>query len=568
VVHRAAEGRPSAFDPTARVELESVIAARTTQASRESRVVPWLMGVALMVLVLTCANVANLLLARSIRSERETAVRLALGVSRARLVGTVMLESVILAGAGGLAAILLAVWGGGLIRGFLLPDIGWSEAAASGRLLGFSAAIALGSGLLAGVFPAWRSSRPDLTGSLVAWGRSATRRRSPTRSVLLIAQTAISVVLLVGTAMFVRSLWAARSVDLGFDPANVLLVRLEPDGGYPGGAVMTRLYREALDVLEPLPGVERGAVATTTPFLNNRGIGDDLRVPGLDSLPRTSAGGPMINAVTADFFETLDLRIVRGRAIAHADDAESAPRVAVVNETMAALAWPDRDAIGSCLIIRDGPCIRVVGIAENSNRYELEEDESLQYYVPLAHAPNPWPPRDLMVRTSDPAALAPVVQRALRTSMQGVRLVSTQPYRDVVDPRYRSWTLGATLFAVFGMLALVVAAVGLYSVLAFDVAQRRTELGVRSALGATRRQLLLLVSAAGLRVATAGIAIGAIVVVSAARWTEPLLFRVSARDPFALAVVALAMLVVAVIASGIPAWRAAAADPSESLRSD
>jgi ABC-type antimicrobial peptide transport system permease subunit len=156
----------------------------------------------------------------------------------------------------------------------------------------------------------------------------------------------------------------------------------------------------------------------------------------------------------------------------------------------------------------------------------------------------------------------------LRTSMQGVRLVSTQPYRDVVDPRYRSWTLGATLFAVFGILALVVAAVGLYSVLAFDVAQRRTEMGVRSALGATRRQLLLLVSAAGLRMATAGIAIGAVVVVSAARWTEPLLFRVSARDPLALAVVALAMLVVAVIASGIPAWRAAAADPSESLRSD
>jgi predicted permease len=567
-VHRTAYADQPGYDPEARVELESVIAARTTQASRESRVVPWLMGVALMVLVLTCANVANLLLARSMRSERETAVRLALGVSRSRLVGTVMLESVILAGAGGLAAILLAVWGGGLIRGFLLPDIGWGEAASPARLLGFSAAIALGAGVLAGVFPAWRSSRPDLTGSLVAWGRSATRRRSPTRSVLLIAQTAVSVVLLVGTAMFVRSLWAARGVDLGFDPANVLLVRLEPEGGYPGGAVMTGLYREALDVLSPMPGVERIAVATTTPFLNNRGIGGDLRVPGLDSLPRTSAGGPMINAVTADFFATLDLRIVRGRAISPADDAESAPRVAVVNETMAAMAWPGREAIGSCLIIRDGPCIRVVGIAENSNRYELEEDESLQYYVPLAHAPNPWPPRDIMIRTTDPAALAPAVHQVLRASMPGVRLVSTQPYRDVVDPRYRSWTLGATLFAIFGLLALTVAAVGMYSVLAFDVAQRRTEMGVRAALGATRRQLLLLVSANGLRVAASGIAIGAIVIVIAARWTEPLLFRVSARDPLALSAVALAMLVVAVAASGIPAWRAAAADPSESLRSD
>jgi hypothetical protein len=276
----------------------------------------------------------------------------------------------------------------------------------------------------------------------------------------------------------------------------------------------------------------------------------------------------MINAVTADFFATLDLRIVRGRALSQSDDAESAPHVAVVNETMAAMAWPDRDAIGSCLIIRDGPCIRVVGIAENSNTYELEEDESLQYYVPLAHAPNPWPPRDLLIRTSDPAALAPAVQQVLRTSMPGVRLVSTQPYRDVVDPRYRSWTLGATLFAIFGLLALTVAAVGMYSVLAFDVAQRRSEMGVRAALGATRRQLLMLVSANGLRVAASGIAIGAIVVVIAARWTEPLLFRVSARDPLTLSAVALAMLVVAFAACGIPAWRAAASDPSESLRSD
>jgi ABC-type antimicrobial peptide transport system permease subunit len=152
--------------------------------------------------------------------------------------------------------------------------------------------------------------------------------------------------------------------------------------------------------------------------------------------------------------------------------------------------------------------------------------------------------------------------------MPGVRLVSTQPYRDVVDPRYRSWTLGATLFAIFGLLALTVAAVGMYSVLAFDVAQRRSEMGVRAALGATRRQLLMLVSANGLRVAASGIAIGAIVVVIAARWTEPLLFRVSARDPLTLSAVALAMLVVAFAASGIPAWRAAASDPSESLRSD
>jgi putative ABC transport system permease protein len=567
-VHRRARADQAGYDPNARVELASVIAARTSRASREARVVPWLMGVALMVLLLTCANIANLLLARSIRNERSTAIRLALGVSRARLVGTVVLESVMLALAGGALAVLLSLAGGDLIRTFLLPDIGWREAASPARLLGFSAAVAIGAGLLAGILPAWRSSRPDVAGSLVSSGRGSTRRRSSSRSLLLVAQTAVTVVLLLGTAMFVRSLWAARNVDLGFDPAGVLLVRLEPTGGYPGGVAMTGLYRDALDVLAPLPGVQHAAIATTTPFRNNRGIGSDLRIPGLDSLPRTSTGGPGINAVTGDFFATLGLRVVRGRALTHADDADGAPRVAVVNETMAAQAWPDRDAIGSCLVIRDGPCIRVVGIVENSNRYELEESESLDYYVPLAHAPNPWPPRDIMIRTSDPVVLAGDVQRTLRESLPGVRLVSTQPYRDVVDPKFRSWSLGATLFAAFGLLALVVAAIGLYSVLAFDVAQRRAELGVRSALGARPRQLLVLVSSAGLKMAVAGIATGTVVIVAVARWIEPLLFHVSARDPVAVSAVAGFMVLIALLASGIPGWRAARADPGQALRAD
>ncbi|HUE76934.1 MAG TPA: ADOP family duplicated permease [Longimicrobiales bacterium] len=567
-VHRVARADNQQYDPEARVELGSLIAAKAAGATREARVVPWLMGVAFMVLLLTCANVANLLLARATRRRRETAVRLALGVSRGRLLATALLETGLLALGGAALAALVVLWGGDAVRTLLLPHIAWNEATAEGRLLGFSAGLALAAGLFAGAFPALYGSRPRVTESLKGSGRGLTPGRSRARKALLVAQAAISVVLLVGTGLFVRSLWTARDVDLGFDPDRVLLVRAEPEGGYPGGEAMTRLYREAREALRGLPGVDRVAVSTTTPFQNNRGIGSDLRIPGLDSLPRTAAGGPYINAVTGEFFEALDLDILRGRALDDSDDAASAPPVAVVNETMARMAWPGGDALGSCLVIRDGPCIRVVGIVEESRRYELEEDPSLQYYVPLSHAPYPWPPRDIMVRTADPAALAPAVQRTLRSALPGVRMITTQPYAEVVDPKYRSWALGTYLFAAFGALALIVAAIGLYSALSFDVAQRRPELGIRAALGAGRGGLIRFVVSGSIGVAAVGVALGLAVALALAERVEPLLFRVSPRDPAVLLGVAAVMLSVAVAASAIPARRAARVDPNEALRSE
>lgn len=567
-VHRVARSENASYDPEARVELESLIAAKAEGASREARVVPWLMGVAIMVLVLACANVANLLLARSIRRRRETAVRLALGISRRRLVATSLAESGLLAVAGGVAAVLLVLWTGDVVRGFLLPGVAWAETASDGRVLAFSAAVAIAAGLLAGAVPALWASRPRVTESLKGSGRGATRGRSRVRTGLLVAQAAISVVLLVGTGLFVRSLWGAQGVDLGFEPERVLLVRLEPEGGYPGGEVMARLYREGRDQLRGLPGVENVAVSTTTPFRNNRGIGDDLRIPGLDSLPRTAAGGPYISAVTGEFFEAVDLDLLQGRVITDADDAASAPPVAVVNETLARMAWPDGDAIGACLVIQEGPCTLVVGVVENSHRYELEEDPNLQYYVPLARAPYPWPPQNLMVRTADPLALAPAVQRALQSSLPGVRMVTTRPYAEVIDPKYRAWTLGTYLFAVFGVLAALVAGIGLYSALSFDVAQRRPELGVRSALGAGRGRILRSVVAGSLKVAGAGVGVGLLVVAVLGPRLEPLLFRVSPHDPAVLGLAAALMLAVAAAAGGLPAWRAARVDPNEALRSE
>jgi len=512
--------------------------------------------------------VANLLLARAMRRRRETAVRLALGVGRGRLVATVLAESLLLALLGGLAAVALATLGGDLVREFLLPDIAWDSAGTPFRVLLFSFAIAVLAGVLAAAVPAIRAGRPRVTEALRSATRSVTRARSRLRSGLLVLQAAISVVLLVGTALFALSLRTARDVDLGFAPEHVLLVRLEAEGGYPGAEAMTRLYRQAREQVRLLPGVRASAISSVVPFRNSRGIGDDLRVPGLDSLPRTRAGGAYIHAVTGEYFETMGLEVLRGRPIAEMDDEAGSPRVAVVNQTMAELVWPDRDPLGRCLIIRDAPCATVVGVVEDHHRFDLTEERSMHYYVPLAHAPYPWPPSGLLVHASRPELLAGPVQRELQGAIGGVRLVTANPFRETIDPHYRAWTLGSALFGGFGLLALLVAAIGLYSVLAFDVAERRPELGIRSALGASRGGIVGVVVAQGLRVAAAGVAIGVGVAVLLGGWVQPLLFGVDARRPGALASVAVAVLLVCVAATAVPAWRAARVDPNEALRAE
>lgn len=566
--HRLGRGEQSQYDAEARVELASLMLARTGQASREARVVPWLMGVALMVLLLTAASMTNLLLARGMRRRQETAVRVALGVSRRRLVSTVIAESTILALAGGAAAIAFAVWGGDVLRSVLLPDIVWETRTDGTRIALFSSALALATGILTGLIPALRSGRLGTAQLLRGAGRGITRGRSRTRSALLVFQIAVSVLMLIGTGLFVASLRAARGVDLGFDPSRVLVARLEPEGGNPGTDAMTSLYREARRVIDGMPGVESTAITTVIPFRNSRGIGDDLRVPGLDSLPRTRAGGAYIHAVTGDFFETVSMDVLRGRGLDDSDDVESAPRVAVVNETMARLVWPETRALGGCLIIADAPCATVVGIVADHHRFELEEDESMHYYIPLARAPYPWPPRGLLVRTSSPEILAPAIHRRLRDALPAVRLVSATPYSEVIDPQYRSWELGTRLFAAFGGLALLVASLGLFSVLAFDVTERRPELGIRAALGATRLRTVALVLGDGLRLAAAGILIGIGAALIAGRRAEDMLFAVSPGEPSVLVGVGLLTLAVAAIASGLPAWRAARIGPNEALRGE
>jgi predicted permease len=287
-------------------------------------------------------------------------------------------------------------------------------------------------------------------------------------------------------------------------------------------------------------------------------------------LPLTPSGGPYFNAVTPDFFDAVGTRVLRGRGFATADRG-GRQRVAVVNETLARLWWPGESPIGRCMKVGGDtmPCSEIVGVVENARRFELIEDESAQFFIPLEHAPAYLQPGAVFVRAvGDPRALTGTLRRRLQSAVPNLPPVNVEPFRDQVSPQTRSWRLGATMFGAFGVLALVLAAVGLYGVLAYDVSQRTHEMGVRVALGAQGRDVSRLVVWEGLRVMTVGGAIGFGIALAAGRIVAPLLFQTSPREPLVFGIVGVVVLVVALVATLVPAWRAARVDPVVALRAE
>ncbi len=548
-----------------RVALEPLIAARGSNIAGESKVALWLGGVSLLVLLIACANVANLLLARGTRRRREVAVCLALGVGRARLATSMVVESMLLALLGGGVALLLALWGGGVMRRTLLPGVLFPLSAVSGRILVFVLAAAVVAGLLAGVGPAVRATRADLVGDLAMGAGTGSARRSWTRATLTVVQAALSVVLLVGAGLFVRSVSAVRHADLGLAVHRLVLATFDFDTRAMTPSEGNQVYEEAIARIRKVPGV--AAVAgTETPL--GFAMATSLKVPGLDSIPQLPGGGPYYVDVTPGYFHTVGLKVTLGRAFWETDDAGAEP-VAIVSELMARTLWPDGNPIGRCLLIGDSKgCTTVVGVAENAHRWGLQEEAALTYYRPIAQRKDARI-NGLYLRTSgDPARLAAKVAPMLRVLDPRVRYASVEPLQDKLDPEERSWNLGAAMFTVFGLLALLMAAVGLYGVLAFDVAQRTRELGIRAALGAERVRLLRSVVLDGLRMAGLGVAVGLGVALVAAPYVKGLLFKESPRDPYVLAVVAAVLLLVALAASFVPALRATRVDPMEALRTE
>ena len=542
----------------------SILAQRGPNQGNLSKVVVWVGGVTLIVLLIACANVANLLLARALNRRREIAVRIALGVSRRRLLSQLLTESVLLASLGGLAGFVIAETGGALLRAAFIPNSVAASLVSDHRTVLFAFGAALTAGVLTGLAPAWQLRTVDLTSDLKSGAREGTYLRSKVRIGLIILQGALSLLLLVGAGLFVRSLGNARSARLGYDVNPVLVVKLNMRGVVVDSAHKVQLLERLLVAAKALPAVEHASRMVSVPLGSSRGT--DLFVEGIDSVDKL--GHFDLNAVSPEYFATLGTRIVRGRGISEQDRA-GAPRAMVVSASMARRIWPSRDAIGQCIRMRADtmPCTYVVGIAEDIKSQNLDSDPGYFYYLSIAQ--NTPDQGGLFVRTRGNAVeLAESVRLRLQREMPGDAYVTVVPFDDVLGRVTRSWRVGANMFLAFGLLALVLAAIGLFSVISYNVAQRTHELGVRVALGAQRGDLTRLVVGEGMKLGVVGICSGAVIALVCGRWIAPLLFNESPRDPVVFGLVTGLLLMVILVASFIPAQRAGRVDPQVALRAE
>jgi predicted permease len=541
-----------------------VQAERGPTQSTVTRVAQWVSGVALIVLLIACANVANLMLARSVRRRREVALRLALGVSRARLFGQLLTESLLLAGCGALVGVLLAHWGGAVLRRLFLPAVAGTGALADPRTIAVALALATLAGGLTGLAPLLQARRTDLVESLKAGARDGGYRRSRARTTLLLLQAAFSVVLLVGAGLFVLSLRNVRSLRLGYDLDPVLYIYPNQRGARLSDAEAAALRQRLADAARALPGVESAALGLTVPFWDT--WVEDLHVSGIDSVDRL--GSFTLQAGSPEYFATIGTRILRGRGITP-EDRHDAPRVAVVSQSMAGTLWPGQEALGQCMRVGadTAPCTTIVGIAEDIRQNSITAERGLNYYMPIEQ----FQPEAAVVFArvrGEGEAQKEFVRRSLQPLMPGDGYVTVTSMREIVDPRLRSWELGATMFAAFGGLALVLAAIGLYGVMAYDVVQRTHELGVRIALGARMGDVVGLVVGDGLRIALAGVTVGSLLALWAGPWIAPLLYDQSPRDPLVYGVVGGVLLAMAGLASALPALRATRVNPNVALRTE
>lgn len=565
----AREWRDRWRDSTSSVGLSSIIAARTPNGlSRESQVSLWLMGVSLMVLLIACANVANLLVARTLERRREIAVRLALGVGRGRLVRLLLTEAALLAFLGSVTALGIWVAGSRVVQDVLLPNIVWSASVFDVRVFLFTLGVAVLCVLLAGLAPAVQGMSTRVTEGLKASSRQVAGGRGRLRFTLLLVQAALSVVLLVGAGLTARSFNNVVSRDVGIDRDRVLSVTMplstfgfEPDQ-------IEDIYRRGVERVRQIPGVTSVAVARMTVPMGSASA-TSFSVPGVEinDLP---GGGPYNSAVTAGFFRTVGATIIEGRDFTEAEERVPS-RVLIVNEMVAKAYWPNESAIGQCARFgRDSLCSQVIGVVRNVLLFSLVNDDRAIVYAPPSHpGVGTALPRALLVRVAgDPSPIISMVRAELQALSPSMPFVSVRPYTELVAPQLQPWRLAATMFTLFGVIALIIAAVGLYSVMAYWVSQRSHEIGIRMALGAQRSHVVRLVALQSSRAIVAGLVLGGAVALVASRWLTGLLYETSARDPMVYGGAALVLAAAGLIASVIPARRSTAVDPVQAIRAE
>jgi predicted permease len=507
------------------------------------------------VLLIACANVALLLLARAPGRRGEMGVRSALGAGRHRIVRQLLTEGVLLASIGGLGGFLVAYWGSAFVAR-LMPYAFAADFTPDGVVLLYAALITLAVTAIFGLAPAFQMSRSDIAGILRGETRTTARGRG--RNVLVVAQVAVSLVLIAGAGLFVRSLVAARSVELGFEPHNrlVLSVGLH-NHGYD--EVTGRAFLdEVLQRVDALPGVDAAAVTARPPF---RGGWTST------ALPEGVEGGTSVtlafNRAGPSYFEAMGIPIVAGRAI-DASDTEAAPPVLVVNETTAERFWPGQETVGKTILWRDRTWT-IVGVAADAKYYTIGDQPYSQVYV--SHHQDYDGNATFVVRTSvPPTEVAGEVEAIIRDVDDGVAIYGVETLQDLVDGQVSTYRAMAVLVGTFGIIALLMAALGLYGVLAYLVGQSAREIGIRMALGAHAGEVAYAVVRRGAWMAVIGVVVGLGAAWASAGLLRQMLFGVEPQDPLTLAAVAAVLLAVTLLASWLPARRAARVDPVVALR--
>jgi putative ABC transport system permease protein len=541
------------------------------------------------VLLIACANVANLQLARALGRERELAVRAALGASRGQLAKQVFIESAILAVLGAVAGVLLALWGLDLIKAiapggsasFAPSDATrFQEANLDFKVLAFTAAVAIGTGLLVGVWPALRVSRAaSLTLSLHEGGRGTSDgvQRQRVRSGLVIAQVALALLLLAGAGLTLKSFRNAQNTPLGFNPENILVADvLLPKARYDTDEKVTRFNDQLVERIRSLPGVEAAALGSNIPFDNNE-WDSSFHLTGTPPTPPGDRPEAEVNVVTPDYFRLMRMPLLGGRAFT-ADDRAGRPRSVIIDETLAQKYFPGKDPIGQQIDDnrtdeKNPPPLTIVGVVPRTRNEAPGEDNVEQYHWPqMTFAAEQVPTRGNMllvrVKSGNPLAFVPAIKRELQALDPDQAFASISTMEGNIAKSLGSRRMMMSLLAVFAGIALVLACVGLYGVMALTVTQRTRELGIRLALGAQRADVFRLVLLQGMILALAGLIIGLLGVVGVGRGLQSVLYGVGGFDGPALAFALFVLAVVALIACWLPALRATRVDPITAIRTE
>src|SRR5438552_8001396 len=532
-----------------------------------------LLGAVALVLLIACANLTTMSLARAAAHEREMAIRVALGAGPLRLLKQVLTESVLLALIGGVAGVLLALWGVELLKiigAQTVPRL--REVNVDLGVLGVTLAIAVGTGIIFGLVPGLASARPELTEALKEGGRSSTQGtgRNRLRNGLVIAEVALALVLLSGAGLLMKSFARLQHVSPGFNPRDALTFELSlPKIQYPDDQSIVRFNNEAQRRIAAVPGVQAAGFTTILPLAGTN-ADSSFAIEGQPSNDRNPSPDEEKRQVSPDYFRALQIPLIKGRFFTDADNAD-APPVIIVNQAFAKKFWPNQDALGKRIVMggmSEHPnWITIVGVVGDVRHFGLDVDPKPEMYVPFAQ--DPYFTSIYVVRSNqDPASLLPAIRREIQAIDSAVPPANVRTFEDVISDSVAPRRLSVVLLGVFAGVAVLLASVGIYGVMSFLVVQRTQEIGVRMALGAQRSDVLKLILGRSLKLISAGAAIGLVVALMSTSMLQALLYNVSAFDTPTFVLVTILLAAVALAASYLPAMRATKADPMVALHAE